>query len=340
MAMVRLGKTGLEVEKNAFGALPIQRVSHEEAANLLCKAYNAGINYFDTARSYTDSEEKMAMALGDVRHKIVISTKTMAKNAGELWEQLETSLRTLKTDYIDLYQLHNIQFVPQPGGEDGLYDALAKAKQQGKIRHFGVTAHKIFLAEEAVRSGLYETLQFPLSYLADERDVGLVRLCEEEDVGFIAMKGLSGGLITNSAAASAYINQFPFVVPIWGVQREWELDEFLSYIDNPPVLTAELQRAIDIDRAELAGEFCRGCGYCMPCPVNIELNMAARMSQFIRRMPSGPQLTEEAQEKMHRIKNCLHCGQCISRCPYGLNTPELIAKSYGDYLEILAGKEI
>ena len=154
-------------------------------------------------------------------------------------------------------------------------------------------------------------------------------------MGFIAMKALSGGLITNSAAAYAYLAQFEHVLPIWGVQRESELDEFLSYISNPPVLTEELEAIILQDRDELLGEFCRGCGYCMPCPVGIEINNAARMSLLLRRSPAQLQLTKEVQEKMKKIEDCLHCNKCKQHCPYGLDTPTLLAKNYEDYKTFL-----
>ena len=152
------------------------------------------------------------------------------------------------------------------------------------------------------------------------------------------MKALSGGLINNSAAAYAYLAQFDNVLPIWGIQRESELDEFISYIDNPPSMTEELKAVIDHDRNELCGEFCRGCGYCMPCPVGIEINNCARMSLMIRRAPSQAQLTPEMQAKMKLIEECLHCGQCREKCPYGLDTPALLEKNYEDYKKILSGE--
>ena len=158
-------------------------------------------------------------------------------------------------------------------------------------------------------------------------------------MGFIAMKALSGGLITNSAAAYAFEAQYDNVLPIWGVQRMSELEEFLSYIDCPPVMNDELRAVIEKDRGELMGEFCRGCGYCMPCPAGIEINNCARMSLMIRRAPSAAQLTPEMQAKMMKIEECLHCNQCMKKCPYHLNTPELLAKNLKDYKEILAGKE-
>ena len=183
-----------------------------------------------------------------------------------------------------------------------------------------------------------ETLQFPFCYLADEKDVELVEKCKKADMGFIAMKALSGGLITNSRAAYAFEAQFDNVLPIWGVQRQTELEEFLSYIKNPPAMTDEIKALIEADKKELAGDFCRGCGYCMPCPVGIEINNCARMSLLLRRSPSAAQLTPEAQEKMMKIKECLHCGRCKSKCPYGLDTPALLEKNLKDYEEILAGK--
>jgi aryl-alcohol dehydrogenase-like predicted oxidoreductase len=334
MEMIRLGRTELTVTKNGFGALPVQRVGMEEAAQILRRAYEGGINYFDTARFYTDSEEKIGRALGDVREKIIISSKTMATTVDGFWADLNTSLSLLGTDYIDIYQFHNPSFCPKPGDGTGLYEAMLEAKARGMIRHIGFTNHRLAVAEEAVRSGLYETLQFPFSYLASEKEEALVRLCEELDVGFICMKALAGGLITRSDVAYAYLAQYP-VAPIWGIQRMSELEEFLSYNDNPPTLTEERLAYIEKERAELAGDFCRGCGYCMPCPVGIEINNCARMSLLLRRSPAALQLTPAVQEKMKKIEDCLDCGQCKAKCPYGLDTPTLLKKNLEDYKTFL-----
>ena len=338
MTKVKLGKTGIVVEKNAFGALPVQRVTQEEAVRLLRKAYDGGMRFFDTARFYTDSEVKLGQAFDGMREKVYIATKTGATTAENFWKDLKTSLGNLRTDYVDLYQFHNPAFCPKPGDGSGLYEAMLEAKEQGFVRHVGITNHRLNVAKEAIESGLYETLQFPFCYLATEKDLELVELCKKADMGFIAMKALSGGLITNSAAAYAYLAQFENVLPIWGIQRERELDEFLSYIKEPPTMTDELRAVIDRDRKELLGEFCRGCGYCMPCPVGIEINNAARMSLMLRRAPSKAWLTESWQEKMKLIEKCLHCGKCKSKCPYGLDTPTLLEKNYKDYQEILNGK--
>ena len=336
--MVTLGTTGITVNKNGFGALPIQRISQEDAVHLARKAYKAGIRFFDTARAYTDSEVKLGEAFEGIRSEVYIATKTAAQNAEDFWEDLHTSLRNLRTEYIDLYQFHNPAFCPKPGDGSGLYEAALEAKEKGMIRHIGLTNHRLTVAKEAIESGLYETLQFPFSYISGEQELELVELCRAKNVGFIAMKGLSGGLITNSAAAYAFEAQYDNVLPIWGVQRETELDEFLSYIDAPPRMNEELRAVIEKDRTELRGEFCRGCGYCMPCPVGIEINSCARMSLLLRRSPAAAYLSPEGQAKMKKIESCLHCNQCKAKCPYGLDTPALLARNYEDYKRVLAGE--
>lgn len=335
---VILGSTGITVNKNGFGALPIQRVSDDEAVMLLRKAYHNGIQFFDTARAYSDSEHKLGLAFEGIREFLFIATKSGAQTGEAMKKDLEASLSNLKTEYIDLYQFHNPAFCPKPGDGSGLYEAALEAKKAGKIRHIGLTNHRLNIAKEAIESGLYETLQFPFCYLASEKEEQLVKDCRNANMGFIAMKALSGGLITNSAAAYAHAAQFDNVLPIWGIQREKELDEFLSYIHNPPIMNDKLFDVIEKDKKELAGEFCRGCGYCMPCPAGIEINNCARMSLLLRRSPSQGQLTEEVQAKMKKIEDCMHCNQCKNKCPYGLDTPTLLAKNLEDYKNVLAGK--
>lgn len=340
MVNVTLGSTGICVNKNGFGALPIQRISKDAAVSLVRRAYDGGMRFFDTARFYTDSEEKLGEAFEGIRGQVFLATKTTALTEEEFWKDLEVSLGNLKTEYVDLYQFHNPPFCPGPGDGSGLYEAMRKAKEQGKVRHIGITNHRLQVAHEAIDSGLYETLQFPFCYLSTEHELELVEKCRAANMGFLAMKGLSGGLLTNSAAAYAYMSQFEHVLPIWGIQRENELDEFLSYIKNPPEMTEEMRAVIEKDKEELGSDFCRACGYCMPCPVGIEINTCARMSQLIRRSPSHLQLTPEVQEKMKKVEECRHCGACKKKCPFGLDTPALLEKNYRDYQEILAGKEI
>lgn len=334
---ITLGKTGITVPQNAFGALPIQRVDTETAVHLLRRAYEGGMRFFDTAHAYTDSETKLGIAFEGMREKVYISTKTQAKNGDDLRRELRASLTALRTDYIDIYQLHCVPQCYRPGDGTGLYEALTEAKEQGVLRHIGITAHKIGVAEEIVESGLYETLQFPFSYLASDRDIALVKATAAAGMGFIAMKGLSGGLLTNADACMAFMSQYP-ALPIWGIQRETELDDWLSYFTKDCSMTEEMRAFIEKDRAELLGEFCRGCGYCSPCTVGIVINQCARMSQMIRRAPSQAWLSDYWKAEMARIADCVDCGQCKTRCPYELDIPNLLRKNLEDYNEILAGR--
>ena len=332
-----LGKTGIMTAPMAFGALPIQRISKSEAVRLLQMALDGGMTYFDTARWYTDSEEKLGEAFRDRRDALFIATKTGSQTPEGFWADLETSLRSLKTDHIDVYQFHNPAFVPRPGDESGLYDCMLKAKEQGKILHIGITNHRIGVAREAVESGLYETLQFPFSLLASPQDIELVESTVSSGMGFVAMKAMSGGLIRSGKAAAAFIARYP-VLPIWGVQRESELREFLDYLREPPEMSAELEEIMEKDRRELSGDFCRGCGYCMPCPQGIEINTCARMSLLLRRAPSAMNLSLQGQEMMKKIETCLNCGACKAKCPYGLDTPALLRRNYEDYQRVLSGE--
>ena len=330
-----LGRTVLEISRTGFGMLPLQRISFDDARALLRRAYEAGVTYFDTARAYSDSEEKFGYSLADVRKDIVLATKTGAKDARTFWEHLETSLRNCKTDYIDIYQFHNPGFVPRPGGEDGLYDAAVEAKKQGKIRHISITNHSLDRAFEAVESGLYDTLQYPFNHLASAREVELVNLCREKNVGFIAMKALSGGLVTDAVLPFSYIRQFDNVVPIWGFQRMSELEQVLGFSENPPALDDDLRARIAKDRSELVGAFCRSCGYCLPCPANIPINNANRMEQLLTRSPYKAWISPMWQEMMERIENCIHCGVCAKRCPYELKPYETLPHQLAFYREFV-----
>lgn len=331
METTRLGRTGLTVTRSGFGALPVQRTEMAEAVRILRAAYDAGITFFDTARAYTDSEEKLGRALSDVRDNIVIATKSTATSKSGVLADLETSLRMLKTDHVDILQLHNPDVVPDPEDPESSYAGLLEAREKGMIRFLGFTNHSRDRALKAVDSGLYDTLQFPISYLSVPEDIDILDHCKTLDMAVIGMKALSGGLITKLPAAFAYLRQFENLIPIWGIQRMSELDELIELEKNPPALDESTWALIAHDRCELAGEFCRACGYCLPCPQNIPIPMAARMHLLLRRMPYQQFMTDDWHEKMHRIDNCTGCGACKSRCPYGLDTPALLKKTLADY---------
>ena len=334
MKTVRLGKTELMVTKPAMGCLPVQRCTEEDAVKLLRAAYEGGINYFDTANVYTDSEKKMGLALSDVRDKIIISTKSAATTRKGVLEHIENSLRMMKTDYIDLFQLHKVPEVPDFDDPEGMWAGAVEAKERGWIGHIGVTAHRIDVAEECIKTGRFETLQFPFSYISSERDLALAEKCKEADLGVIAMQGLAGGLLgVNPKACHAFMNLYDNVVPIWGIQHMEELEQWLALAEEDPQMDEELSAQIKKDRQELSGNFCRSCGYCMPCTVGIEIRECARMAMNIRRAPWRPFFTLEWRDKMAQIENCVDCGLCKSRCPYELDTPNLLKYMLKDYNE-------
>ena len=331
MEKIRLGKTDLYVSRTSFGALPIQRIGHREAARLLRRAYDGGVNYFDTANAYSDSEEKIGEALHDVRQSIVISTKSEATDRKTATAHIENSLRMLRTDYIDIFQFHNPAVLPDPDDPDGAYAAALEAKRKGYIRHIGISNHRLNVARQALESGNFETLQFPFCYLASDAEYGVVKRCRELDIGFIAMKGLSGGLLSNAEACYAFMRGYDNVVPIWGIQSEKELDEWLDLSRRDPHMTPELEAVIAKDRKELVGNFCRSCGYCLPCAAGIDIPQAARMAMLLHRAPYRQYMTDEWYAKMHKVEDCIHCDACKSRCPYNLDTPALLQSMLADY---------
>ena len=331
MKTMILGKTGLTVTKPAFGALPIQRTAKDEAVRILRRAYEGGIRYFDTANAYTDSEEKLGLALADVRGDVVISTKSLGRDYDTVAGHIQRSLERLRTDYIDLFQFHQVSAWEEI--DAGAWDAAMEAKEKGYIRHIGVTCHSLQFAREAVASGRFETLQYPFSYLSSPDEQALVRACLDAGMGFIAMKALAGGLLSNARAVHAFMREQDGVAPIYGVQTMEELDQWLALAEEDPVMDAELQAVIAADREQLGGQFCRSCGYCMPCPQGIEIRNCARMNMLLRRSPWRPYFTPEWQEKMAKIETCLECGRCSARCPYHLDTPKVLKYMLKDYRE-------
>lgn len=340
MGSITLGRTGITTESLGFGALAIQRISEAESVRLMRRAFDGGITFFDTARCYTTSEERLGLAFHSLWPKITIATKTMALTADEFWADLHESLNNLKTDCIDLYQFHNPPFCPRPEDGSGLYEAMLTAREQGKIRFIGLTNHRLAVAQEAIDSGLYNTLQYPFNYLSTDAERRLPALCKQNSIGFLGMKSLSGGLLKHAAAAYAWIHRQGNVLPLVGIQKDCELDEFLACIRSTPELTEDMLRLIEEDRRQLTGDFCRGCGYCMPCPMGIDIPTCARASLLMRREPASIILSDEGLEKIRKVESCIQCGQCMKKCPYQLNTPNLLRRHYQDVMEVLAGKPL
>ena len=215
----------------------------------------------------------------------------------------------------------------------GTAACILEAKERGWIRHIGVTSHRVNIAEDCIASGLFETMQFPFSYISSDRDLALAEKCREADMGYIAMKGLAGGMLTNARACYAFMKKYDNVVPIWGIQKMEELEQWLSLAQEDPDMDEELSAFIRKERQELSGSFCRSCGYCMPCPAGIEIYICARMNMLLRRSLWQQYMTPEWREKMERINDCIGCRSCANRCPYQLDTPNLLKYMLKDYRE-------
>lgn len=334
MRTVRLGKSELIVTKPAMGCLPVQRCSVDDGVKLLRSAYERGIRFFDTAAAYTDSQEKIGLALSDVRADIILATKSASRTRDGVLADIENSLKMMKTGYIDLFQFHNVPEVPDADDKEGAYAGALIAKKRGWIGHIGVTSHRVGVIEQCIDSGNFETVQFPFSYISAQRDLDLAERAKEADVGFIAMKGLAGGLLgTNPRACHAFMNCYDNVVPIWGMQTLDELDCWMKLAEEDPAMDEELSEQIKTDRQQFSGSFCRSCGYCMPCTAGIEIYNCARMNMLLRRSPWQQYMTDVWREKMNKINDCVGCGLCKSRCPYQLDTPNLLKYMLKDYNE-------
>jgi aryl-alcohol dehydrogenase-like predicted oxidoreductase len=324
------------VSRTSFGALPIQRVDFDTAKMILTRAIDAGITFIDTASGYSDSEEKIGYALSDRRNEFFVATKCSgARNRAEVIAKVEQSVERMKTDHVDVLQLHNPSELPDPNDPESTYAGLVEARDRGLTRFIGITNHTRSLAVEAVQSGLYDTLQFPLSAISSAEDFELAALCERHDVGFIAMKALCGGLLSNARLAFAGLRPHANVVPIWGIQKLEELEEILALEAAPPELTPALREEIDRERVELAGGFCRACGYCLPCRVDINIPVAARIGLMIRRLPTGRFASPDFQAEMEKVDECIECGDCRKRCPYHLDPSALMKTHRRQYLEWL-----
>ena len=324
-----LGRTGLKIKTLGFGGIPIQRVSEEEAIRVVRRCYELGINFFDTARAYTVSEERIGKALEDVRDRVYLATKSARRDGEGLLEELEVSLRNLRTEYVDLYQLHNIsrreqwEQVQAPGGA---LEAARQALEEGKIRHLGVTSHNPRLALELVESGHFETLMIPFNYLTPEPAERLLPRCKELGVGTIAMKPFGGGALSNASTALKHVLLNPYVdVVIPGVMSVEEVEENYRVWSGDHALQPGELESIERDRAELGDSFCRACDYCQPCPQGIPISFLLRAEkQMLRRMGWSEERAQRVAEALKLGETCIKCGQCEERCPYGLKIRELL----------------
>jgi predicted aldo/keto reductase-like oxidoreductase len=333
MRSARLGKTGLEVSQLGFGGIPITRLDLAEAVELVKYSLDRGITFFDTAYVYGDSEAKMGAALQGLRDQVVLATKTLVRDAAGARAQLEESLRRLRTDYIDLYQLHNLsndEAIDQALESGGAYEAAAQARDEGKIRHIGFTAHNLDIAEKACRSGLFTTIQVPFNLIEHDPAQTLLPLARENDMGIIAMKPFGGGLLQRAELCFGFLQQYDDIIPIPGLQTKQEVDENIRCYESPRALTKQDWEEIERTRSELGERFCHRCEYCLPCPEEVEVWKVLLFEAQTKRFPPD-MVMKLSEEPMKTAENCVECGECTEKCPYELPIPDMISKSLEQY---------
>ena len=328
-----LGKTGLEVSEVGFGAIPIIRLSHDEAVQVVRRALDRGITLFDTAHVYVDSEEKIGQALEGARPRVVLATKTLKRDYQGAQEDLELSLRRLRTDYLDLYQLHQVSQEDDwqtITGPSGALEAVVRAQEKGHIRHLGVTSHSLEMAIKLVQTGLFSTVQFPFNFIEIEAAEALHPLAQEKELGVLAMKPFCGGLVEDARVAFGFLRQYPEVIPLAGCDSVERVDEVVAIYERPRELTAEDQAAMARYRSELGDLFCRRCEYCQPCPQGVMVTPAMLYAIIAHRM-GGPKAAAFAEKTMESVRLCEECGECADRCPYHLPIPETLKKHLALY---------
>lgn len=324
-----LGKTGLRVSRMGFGGIPIQKIDREGTRVLMRKLLDAGVNYIDTAKGYTVSEAYLGYALDGIRENFILATKSMATDKAGMAADIEDSLKKLNTDYIDIYQVHNpsmekLSTILAPGGA---LEALLEAKAAGKIRHLGLTCHSLEVFQKALDLPWVETIMFPFN-IVETHGAGLIRLCQQKNIGFIDMKPLAGGALEDARLALRFICANDTVtVTIPGMADPREIEENAAAVSDLSPMTAEEVKEIDRIRRELGTQFCRRCNYCAPCSVGIAIPNVFLFEGYLSRYGLQDWAKDRYGAMAHTASECIGCGQCEPRCPYGLPIRDMMKRA-------------
>jgi len=341
MEKTRFGKTELMVSKAAFGGIPIMRVQQDVAVKLVRETINLGINFIDTAHGYADSEEKIGQAIkGMKREDLIIATKSPANDKKTFNEHLDLSLKRLGTDYIDIMQLHNIgstekrDAVFAPGGS---YEGLMEAVKSGKARFPGFSTHSLELCIEIMKSGKFASVQFPFNFIDNAAEKEAIPLAKELDIGFIAMKPMGGGRLDDAGLAFRYLLQFDSIVADPGIEKIEEIREIAQLVKSSPAFTAQDKEAIEKLRAGFTDKWCHRCDYCQPCPQGIDISWVLSAESCEKRF-TPERFKQMLGPSVEKALTCVECGQCVSRCPYHLQIPQLIKENIKFYDRITGQK--
>ena len=333
MEYTTLGKTGLRVSRMGFGGIPIQKVDARATRALMERLSACGVNYIDTARGYTVSEQYLGEALEGLRDRFIVATKSMARTREAMARDVGVSLHNLRTDYIDLYQVHNpslaeLEAVCAPGGA---LEALLQAKAEGKVRHLGVTAHTAAVFEYALSLDWVETIMFPYN-IVETQGAELIRRCAQQNVGFICMKPLAGGALEDARLALRFIAQNRDVsVVIPGMYDLREVDENLAAVADTSPLTAQELAQIETIRRELGTQFCRRCNYCQPCTAGISISDIFVLEGYLERYGLGDWARQRYAAMDKKAGDCVNCGACEARCPYELPIRQMLARCRAEF---------
>ena len=330
-----LGKTGLKVSRMGFGGIPIQKIDEEGTRRLLQEMAEKGINYIDSARGYTVSEQYIGYGLQGIRDKFILATKSMSRTKDAMVGDIETSLKNFRTDYIDLYQVHNpsMEQLDQVIGEGGALEALMEAKATGKIGHIGLTAHSTAVFERALELDWVETIMFPYN-IVEQQGAELIHRCTEKNIGFIDMKPLAGGAIEDGTLALRYVCSNPDVtVVIPGMAESSELEENMAACSNEAPLTEEELAKMEAVRKQLGTDFCRRCNYCAPCSVGINIPSVFLFAGYLQRYDLGDWARDRYSTLKVKASACIECGKCEPRCPYHLPIREKLKQCARDFGE-------
>lgn len=336
MEKIRLSKTGLMVTRLGFGGIPIQRLSDDQATEVVSGCLDLGIEFIDTANAYTKSESCIGRAIAGRRDKLIIATKSGSRKKDGVRHHLELSLKNLGVNYIDLYQLHGVNtlevydMVTAPGG---VLEAAQEMKRDGLIRHIGITCHTIEPALKGATSGLFETVMYPLNFIADDAAEKLLPLCRQHDVGFIVMKAMAGGVLQDPAIALKWLMQFPDIAILLGVEKVGEMEAAVRILSGSPEMTDAEKRSMEQITKELGSRFCHRCDYCLPCKEGIHISMVLSVTSFHKRLPPEQFFKGWIGEAVEKGFSCSQCGECEPKCPYQLPVREMITEYMDFYQE-------
>lgn len=338
MKKMRLGKTELLVTELGFGGIPIIPAPMQDGADVVRHCYERGINFFDTANAYGDSEKKVGLALEDVRERVVLATKTGKRDAEGAANHLKFSLDNLRTDYIDIYQFHNISdqksldMILAPGGS---METFKKAQDDGVIGHISFSSHDIATAIAGCKTGHFTTIQFPFNFIEKEPADELFVVAKEMDIGIIAMKPLGGGLLERADLCFKWLMQYPDALPDPGFSTIAEADEVIDLYENPQPLTDQDRQDIQKIRDELGVKFCHRCSYCMPCEQGVNILGVMGFKSQAKRFPAGI-VKAMSSAAMESVDSCTECEECLPKCPYNLEIPDLLKENRSLFQEFMA----